>query len=421
MRICLSLLLLIFSTGISQTSAATIYEVGPGYLYASPIFVPWHALNPGDIVQIHWKETPYKARWAIGRQGTEELPIFVQGISGPEGQQPEIEGDNAFTAVGPDYTGANRAVIRVGSVQDIGVDHPAHIVIQNLHIRGASKVNKFFNRDGKKESFLPYAAGIHVESGNGITIRQCTLENNGNGLMTSHQSENVLIEECHIYDNGYPGDVYTHNLYSATLNLTLRKNRFCRLKEGALGNNIKDRSAGLHIYSNTIYGGNKLLDLVDAEDSEVLRQHPSYHEALVENNLLIKPANSKSGRVLHFGGDSGNVPTYRRKLVFRDNTILTEYPKITTLFRAETNDQHLQVANNLFYQVGELEIDSRWQITGHMGHIELVDNRIKGRWNNHPLGVSRIREPRIQGQETFTKVTEANWNSPTPTCQHHDH
>ena len=421
MRLCLCLLYLITAQGVRSLDAAKVYEVGPGYLFTSPVFVPWHMLNPGDIVQIHWREKAYRARWAISRQGTEEFPIFIQGISGPDGQQPIIEGDHSFTAVGPEYKGSNRAVIRIGSAPNSGYDKPANILVENLHLRGANKENRFANRDGSTGSFLPYAAGIHVESGHNITVRGCTFENNGIGMMTSHQSEKVVIEECHFYDNGYPGDIYTHNLYTATLHLTVRKNRFCPLKEGALGNNIKDRSAGLHIHSNTIVGGNKLLDLVDAEDSEVLREHPDYHEALVENNLLIKPPNSTSGRILHFGGDSENVPSYRKRLVFRENTVLTMYQGITSIFRAETNDQHILAEKNLFYQPSEMEVDSRWQITGYMGHIEMVDNRIKGRWYNYPQRSHKNEVPRIQGQETFIKVEQAQWTPPTPPCRDHIH
>ena len=163
------------------------------------------------------------------------------------------------------------------------------------------------------------------------------------------------------------------------------------------------------------------MDLVDAEDSEVLRQHPSYHETLVENNLLIRPPGGDSARLLHFGGDSGNVPTYRKRLIFRDNTVLTGIKGNTTIFQADTNDQHIDVTNNLFYQLDNLGIESRWYIAGRMGRIDLEDNKVKGRWYNNAPGVYRKEEPRIRGQETFIRVTEANWHPRTSPCEHHDH
>ena len=38
---------------------ATTYEVGPGKQYTAIGAVPWESLQPGDLVLIHWRSTPY--------------------------------------------------------------------------------------------------------------------------------------------------------------------------------------------------------------------------------------------------------------------------------------------------------------------------------------------------------------------------
>ena len=396
------------------------YDVGPGYLFSTPLFVPWQKLEPGDVVNIHWRSRPYRARWVVCRLGTALAPIIIRGISNAEGKQPIIEGDGAFTAPHLDYSGGNRALIRIGEAKNTGFTEPAYIVVENLHLRGANHDNHFHLRDGSPEPYVSYAAGIHIERGHHITIHNCSFENNGNGLMTSHRSKDVVVDGCHFFNNGYVKDAFHHNLYSATLNLTIRNNRFCPLKEGSLGNNIKDRSAGLHIHHNTIYGGNKLLDIVDAEDSEVLRQHPSYPVVLVENNLLIKRNSSETGRVVNFGGDSEDVTTYRTQLVFRNNTVLTEHKGTTILFRAETNEQHILAQNNVFHQIVPEEIDTRWQLVHNKCYLKLKDNQITGRWIDRESGISFRFQPRITGQSTFIRNPPVkDWIHPTPRCEHH--
>jgi hypothetical protein len=59
-------------------------------------------------------------------------------------------------------------------------------------------------------------------------------------------------------------------------------NHFGPLRANCPGNNLKDRSAGTVIRYNWIEGGNRQLDLVDAEDSAELRNHPSYSRTLME-------------------------------------------------------------------------------------------------------------------------------------------
>src|SRR4051794_14024732 len=73
------------------------YEVGPGKTYAEVTDVPWEALAAGDVVNIYWRATPYRGKWVIFRQGTEQQPIVVHGVPAADGKLPVIDGKGART------------------------------------------------------------------------------------------------------------------------------------------------------------------------------------------------------------------------------------------------------------------------------------------------------------------------------------
>lgn len=61
--------------------AQTTYHVGTGQAFESIGAVPWESLLAGDSVIIHWRAQPYKEKWVMARQGTENHPIVVHGVS----------------------------------------------------------------------------------------------------------------------------------------------------------------------------------------------------------------------------------------------------------------------------------------------------------------------------------------------------
>ena len=407
------------------------YNVGSGKEYPTPLTVPWETLNPGDTVRIHWQAKPYHVRWAIGRQGKARLPITIEGIPASNGQLPVIDGKDARqpAAPHPDYSSGHRALLRIGSVEGVGFDEPAHIVVRNLHFRGCNHHNNYIDRKGNRRPYISFAAGIHIANGHSIQVDYCIFEDNGNGLMTSNQSRDVTIQRCHFFDNGYDDSKIEekrrrgkhHNLYTESQGLTLQYNRFCPPKKGCIGNNIKDRSAGLEVRYNTIYGGNKLIDMVDGEGSETLRNRPDYKTATVEHNLLIKRREDPSGRILHFGGDSGNLDWYRTKLIFRNNTVLTKFQDTTILFRTETNAQHVLAQHNLFHQLTDSPV-AKWQLVRHRCHLEALDNRITGNWFKTVPKSPLDEIPLMKGLDTFINNPEVKtWPRPTQKCEHHSH
>ena len=116
MRVPMIRLLVLVSmfAAVAARGEAATYPVGPGQTYATPSAVPWETLQPGDIVLIQWRSTPYTDKWVICRQGTAAAPIVVRGLPGPAGERPIIDGNGATTRLPLDYWGENRAVIKIG-------------------------------------------------------------------------------------------------------------------------------------------------------------------------------------------------------------------------------------------------------------------------------------------------------------------
>ena len=404
---------------------AATYEVGPDKTLASPNDVPWESLAAGDEVHIHWQAEPYRAKWVICRQGTADKPIVVRGVSGPDGQQPVISGANAKTRRQLDFWGDERSLIKIGGASRPADTEPAHIVIENLDLQGAHIGNQFVDNKGRTHAYTHHAASIYIEKGHNITLRDCTIRNSGNGLMTSHRSRNILVERCHIHSNGNSKSIYHHNVYTESLNITFRNNRLCLLRKGAGGNNLKDRSAGLKVLENTIYGGNRQLDLVDAEDSEFLRNHEAYRLTLVEGNLLIEPAGEGNKQVVHFGGDSGKTRWYRPELVFRNNRVITYRKDATTMFRMANQRQHVIAEHNIFHHAANPK-NGLWHLVTQFGHLELKDNHITGKWKRTG---NLIALPKIIGTNTFLEVdppAKAKLPPDPPPfhlrpCEHHRH
>ncbi|MEJ2583026.1 MAG: polysaccharide-degrading enzyme, partial [Acidobacteriota bacterium] len=229
----------------------------------------------------------------------------------------------------------------------------SHIVIENLDIRSGRPPSIFTNDSGGTEAYADNAAASYGEKAEHLTIRNCILRDSGNGLFVGAydgQTRDLLIERNWIYDNGIEGSYYEHNTYTAAIGITYQFNRMGRLREGCGGNNLKDRSAGLVVRYNWIEDGNRQLDLVDAEDSANLVNHPDYSTTFVYGNILVESEGEGNSQILHYGGDSGTTADYRKGILyFFHNTVVSTRSGNTTLMRLSTNDEAADVRNNIIY------------------------------------------------------------------------
>lgn len=338
----------------SRAAIAATYEIGPGKAFANIGDVPWELLQPGDTVLIYWRSTPYKEKWVICRQGTAASPITVRGVAGPGGELPVIDGNGATTRPQLNYWNENRAVIKIGGASVPADTTPKHITIENLEIRSARPPHTYTAASGATQSYAQNASSIYVEKGENLTVRNCIIHDSGNGFFVASSnslaSRDILVEGCYIHGNGNSGSLFEHNNYTAAIGITFQYNRFGPLRAGATGNNLKDRSAGLVVRYNWIEGGNRQLDLVDGEDSSLIRNDPRYRETHVYGNILIEPDAAGNRQMTHYGGDSGATANYRKGvLYFYQNTLVSTRTDRTTLFRLSTNEERCDARNNLFY------------------------------------------------------------------------
>ena len=154
-----------------------------------------------------------------------------------------------------DYTNEVRGLVKVGS-SNIPVDTmPAYIVIENLDLRSARPPYTFFNDHGQQEAYSDNAAAVYVEKAQHLTIRNCIIQDSGNGIFVGTfdgQTRDILIERNSIFGNGIENSYFQHNTYSAALDITYQYNYMGALRTNAGGNNLKDRSAGLVVRYNWI-------------------------------------------------------------------------------------------------------------------------------------------------------------------------
>ena len=358
-----------------HTGPGTDYAVGPGQAYAAIGDVPWADLAAGDSVRIFWRDEPYHEKFLIQGQGTEDAPIVVCGVAGPDGQLPVIDGENATVGAEMGYAtvdGQARGLIHVSlGADDTWGDKPEYVVIQGLHIR-----NAYYQYDytGSNAATVPYfenAAGIFIERGEHITVRGVELESNGNGLFVASgdaeetRSRDIVLERSSVHDNGTPdvGQDQRHNIYTEADGMVFQYNEIGPMAPGALGAALKDRSAGTVVRYNRISGGARSLDLVDAEDSLPLAGNdPDYRTTLVYGNVIVNDAETNGAdlsNMIHYGGDSGETDGYRKGvLYFVHNTVVVRADQDdaagvgryqTSLFDLDTNDETAVITNNVFY------------------------------------------------------------------------
>jgi hypothetical protein len=388
-------LLAAFGLGLIATPAvATIYDVGPGRALAAIAEVPWASLQPGDLVQIHYRPEPYREKWVIGRSGTAQAPILVRGVLGPNGERPVISGDGATTPDPLDFTGESRGLLKIGTSNVPDETLPEHIVIENLELRSAHTAYTFTDDHGLTQSYAQNAAALYVERAQHLVIRNCVLHDSGNGLFIGAyhgDTRDITIEGNEIVGNGNDGSIYEHNSYTAAIGIVYQYNRYGPLRAGALGNNLKDRSAGLVVRNNWIEGGNRQLDLVDGEDSQMIVDDPSYRETFVYGNVLIEPDGAGNSQIIHYGGDSGDEAIYRKGTLYVfHNTVVSNRSGNTTLLRLSSDGEFADVRNNVLYvtntgnrlamldETGSMDLSHNWTkpgwVASHSGPADIVDD-----------------------------------------------
>jgi hypothetical protein len=378
--------LLLVLPGVLSVHAA-VYEVKPNTPMDTIGEVPWATLQPGDTVLIYWRAQGYAEKWVIGRSGTQAAPITVRGVPGPNGELPVIDGRNAVTPPGLNFWSENRGVIKIGGSNVPSSEMASNIVIENLEIRSGHPSYTFTDDSGAQQTYSTSASSIFVELGENITVRNCRIHDSANGFFVASSddaaSRNILVEGNYIFGNGVSGSIFQHNNYTAAYGITFQYNRFGPPRTGAPGVNLKDRSAGLVVRYNWIEGGNRNLDLVDGEDSSIIRNAPEYRQTFVYGNVLIKQ-DGGNNQAVHYGGDSGEEQNYRKgKLYFYNNTLYSIRAGTTVAMRLSTNDEQCDARNNIFFNTSA---GTNMAMLAEAGTLNLANNWAKTGWRNSHEG-----------------------------------
>ena len=352
----------------TQPAGGTVYEVGPGRPFTSIGAVPWESLAPGDRVRIHARTQPYREKILLSNAGTAARPISVCGVADALGRRPVIDGTNATTRPGMRsmfQATQRRGVITVTPHQThTWGDKPKYLVIEKLEVRGANVGSTFTDDAGNPAAYPDNAAGIYVERGENITVRNCLIRLNGNGLFVASGdseavlSRNILVESNDFVGNSVVGRDREHHSYIEAAGAVYQYNRYRNTRPGAFGGALKDRSAGTVVRYNWIEGGARALDLVEAEGSfPMIGGLPEYRSTWVYGNV-INLRGEDSASTVHYGGDSGVFETYRKgTLYFFGNTVVYRVDRAerfhSTILDVETNDETVRIWNNVFHVESE--------------------------------------------------------------------
>lgn len=398
--------------------AGTDYEVGPGQAYENISDVPWEQVGAGDTVRINWREQPYAEKFQISGQGSADQPIRVCGIPGPSGQLPTITGADATTRSSMDYGDPVLEELGIVLVSRPGYhESPSHVMIEGLHITAGHDAYTFRDVNGQTRTYSPAAACIRVQEGDHITLRGNMITDCGNGLFVISKPENesklttdLLVEGNYLQDNGIVGSDRQHSSYIQAIGATYQYNYFGRPRDGSMGGNVKDRSAGLVFRYNWVEGGKRILDIVEAEDygpwvmeeayleklggeapdparlAQVKEWEKMYRQSFVYGNFLKSVGSTDAAMMVHYGHDS--VPRYTRKgtLWFYNNTVvlLSDLPDAykTRLMDLSTAEETAEVFNNLVHVESETPGQTRSDlfITRYSGVVKLGKNWITEGW-----------------------------------------
>jgi len=291
----------------------------------------------GDIVQIHWRSTPYAAKIFLRAQGTAENPVIVRGIPNAGGDLPILTAKDAITdAQFVDYFSALYTedlamfLIHRGPNDSWATYKPKHIIFEYLEFIGTRPENTFTDQFGNIRNYSTFGTAICGIVCENLTIRHCKIHDNSQGIFTNTNgatensiSRNLLIEYNEIWGNGNVGDDKHHNIYAQAAGTIIQYNRIGKLIAGALGSSLKDRSSGTVIRYNNIAASLRAIDLVESEEGwQILMQEPNYHNVYVYGNIITNDLTSSpySTSMIHFGGFSP-VSAKRGTLFFYHNTV----------------------------------------------------------------------------------------------------
>ncbi|MBE2287282.1 MAG: DUF4394 domain-containing protein [Prosthecobacter sp.] len=396
MRNLHAFVLLLFICLTNRALAAT-YDVGPGRPLTMLRDVAWANLQPGDVVNIHYKPGGYHEKIQISASGTAAQHIIIRGIPDPTTHAlPIIDGkdaieDPAFDPRHPKFT--EWSVILVSPRQSTyvyGAYNISFVDIESLDVRNGSYTGDgsitYTDKSGAVRGYGAFAAGIYIEWAHDLAIRGCEVSNCGNGIYANSKNpgfqvtRRLLIEGCYLHDNSNPpipnpadpngvplsNGFGEHHIYVECAGSIIQYNRFGGLRPNAHGTAIKNRSSGIVIRYNEFVmdGQSNVIAMPNAQaGTGEIDLQPDYRDAYVYGNLITIKDYPGSITAFMWGAFDGATlydPVYRGTLHLYNNTIVSHHSGVTLLLlpgssytsnASITNPTHENVdcRNNIFY------------------------------------------------------------------------
>jgi hypothetical protein len=355
----------------------TTYHVGPGQAITELTDVPWLSLRAGDVVNIHHRAEPYRTKFALRAQGTADAPVVIHGVTDAQCNRPVISGQNAVTArdavamnfFNKQYTEPYGLIFVYKSRDQTWGSRPKHLRIANLKLTGAHKDHRYTAQDGSTGTYVGGAAAIYAVVVEDLTIENCEITRNGNGVFVNSKSEdeasrNVFLRHNRIWENGNVGSWFEHNLYIQTARSLYEGNYIGQLIPGARGSSMKDRSSATVVRFNHIVAAARAIDLVEIEGGvKQILKDPLYPDAWVYGNLIVndfRNPGQSSVKLIHWGGDNDERYFRQGTLHFYNNTVLHQSTQAQAwymaLFDMPTAQHKVEAHGNVFVNQGTTQM-----------------------------------------------------------------
>ena len=357
-----------------------VYNIGSaGSQYQKLSDIDWGSLQPGDIVRVHWKPEAYDERLLLDIQGTEDQPIVIEGVPGPNGELPVLDADGATTPVqfvdfnvtwrqnlgGSIYIGPKNSYPDADEI-------PQHIIIRGFEITGAGQGNTIYDTDGNPHTYAGQVA-VYIKGGDNITIENNYIHHNGAGVFSNSNhdyevTENLVIKGNTFELNGVSGRFHFHHVYTEGVNTTVDSNVFLEKIPGDSGSLLKMRDVGI-LVSNNEFGSSSghIIDLGDVQSDAMIALGLHQSADFYHSNQIVGNTIYAAGGNIYFGGDSLGKDTddglgggaYRQTLEFHNNSVTftsdrDELWRIGIL-RAPSAEQTFNVSGNEFIATSATE------------------------------------------------------------------
>jgi hypothetical protein len=292
------------------------YSVGPGQAY--PDFSTLPNLNPGDVLQVAWRATPYPPI-KFTRSGTAAQPIVIQGIR-VNGNRPVISGAAPSCAA----TGCN--------VNTVTFELSNHIVFQGFDVTA-----------GASRCIFHHAADITIRD---TVVHDCP---NHGILGADYESGSLTLDHVEVHHCGK--DDQKHQIYMSTDQVmypgSVFRMQYCYVHDATGGHNVKSRAERNEIYYNWIEGAKyHELELIGpTEPPEDLKREDSD----VVGNVIRKGGMFPNAHTTRLGGDGSGQTWGRYRFV--NNTFLLAAGS-GSAFRIFDGVDTLEAHNNVFYREG---------------------------------------------------------------------